>query len=252
MRSDLYTAAQGLVARQRYLDVVANNIANMSTTGYRSTQPFFRVFNEAVEEGPRNVLNAASNNQPIAAGVFFHNRPGVHKETGQTFDLAIEGEGFFKVQTPFGKRYTRNGNFKLQPENDRTGVLVTAQGYQLLDRNDRPMRVDLLAAQTYINENGDVIQDGVNRTRVVVVDFQDKGALSPEEDTLLVMQDPQAQEQLVQGAVRSGYLETSNVNIAQEMINMIQAQRNFETNSRAIRTIDTGMNQTAIQGLGPR
>ena len=254
MKSEMYTATQGLVARQFQLDAVANNIANVNTTGFRETSPFFRSFNRAVEDGPVNTMNYNANGQPVAAGIFAHSKQGALRETGNTFDMALSGEGYFKIDTPNGVRYTRNGNFTLRPlqGNTTSAELITTRGNRVLNTNGQPIVLQINAQNTHINREGVVVQDGANRGQIALVDFADKTALTPEEDTLLVMQDPNAQEQAAPGQLQTGFLEASNVNIAEQMINMIQAQRAYETNIRTIRTIDTGMNQTVIQGFGPR
>ena len=254
MRSEMYTATQGLIARQLQLDAVANNIANASTTGYRETSPFFRSFNAALEDdGPVNVLNNAANNQPVAAGVFMHDKQGGLKATDNPFDMAIVGDGFFKVDTPNGVRYTRNGHFKLNPINDETGRLITAEGWEVLGTNGNPIQVNLRPDSTYITHEGRVIQDGAELGQIAVVTFADKTTLMPEENTSIFNQDPNAPEIAAQNAmVRSGFLETSNVNIAKQMIDMITAHRAYEANARTIKTIDTGMNQTVINGFGVR
>ena len=254
MKSEMYTATQGLVARQFQLDAVANNIANVNTTGFRETSPFFRSFNRAIEDGPQNTMNYNANGQPVAAGVFAHSKQGALHETGNAFDLAFSGEGYFKLETPNGPRYTRNGNFTLRPlqGDTTTAELINNRGNRVLDTAGQPIVLQINADNTYINREGLVVQDGVRRGQIARVTFADKTALTPEEDTLLVMQDPNAVEQAANGELRGGFLENSNVNVAEQMINMIRAQRAYETNIRTIRTIDTGMNQTVIQGFGPR
>jgi len=252
MRPEIYTAAQGMVARQLELDMVANNIANASTTGFREVSPFFRSFNEALLDGPRNPLNNAANNQPVAAGVFLHDQAGSVKHTGQPLDLALDGQGFFKVATPDGPRYTRNGHFTLAPLDRFTGKLVTDRGYDVLDVNGAPVTLDLNADDVVIDGSGVVSQDGVARGRLAIVDFDVDQGLTPEEDTLIAMLDPAAQEIPAQGRVRAGFLETSNVNIAQQMIRMIAAQRAYEMSARTLRNIDTGLNQAAIRAFAPR
>ncbi len=251
MNSEIYTATQGLVARQFQLDSIANNIANVNTTGYRETSPFFRAYNHALKQGPYNPLNSAANNQPVVTGVFMHSKQGGLKETGNPFDLAIQGEGYFKLQTPNGLRYSRNGHFTLSPVNETTGRLETRNGYPVLDSGGNPILLGLAAEDTYVNRGGTVIQDGAEQGSLALVTFADKTGFLPEEDTLLLMQDPVAQEIPAKGRIRGGYLETSNVNIAKQMIDMIIAQRAYESNIRTIRTIDTGMNQAVIQGLRP-
>jgi flagellar basal body rod protein FlgG len=97
-----------------------------------------------------------------------------------------------------------------------------------------------------------VVQDGVQQNQIALVTFADKTGLIPEEDTLLFNQNPVAQEIAAGGEIRSGYLETSNVNIAKQMVDMVRAQRAYETNIRTIRTVDTNMNQQVIQGFAAR
>jgi flagellar basal-body rod protein FlgF len=250
----MYSAAQGLVARQYQLDVIANNIANVNTTGFRETSPFFRSYNKALDEGPFNPMNAAANNQPVVAGTFLHSHQGAIKSTGHTLDLAISGEGYFKVETGSGVRYTRNGDFEIRPQNgsSEVGELITSSGHPVLDISGQPVTISLSADQTHINREGFVVQDGVQQNQIALVTFADKTGLIPEEDTLLFNQNPVAQEIAAGGEIRSGYLETSNVNIAKQMVDMVRAQRAYETNIRTIRTVDTNMNQQVIQGFAAR
>ena len=252
MDSEIYTAAQGLIARQYQLDTVANNIANVSTTGFREMMPFFRSHNKALAEGPVNPLNGAANNQPVIAGIYAHSKQGPIKSTGEPLDLAINGEGYFKLNTAFGPRYTRNGHFTLKPLDRNTGILVTDRGYEVLDTFGNPIRLDLRAEDFHISREGRVIQDGVERGQIGLVTFDVKDGLVPEEDTLLAMQDPIAQEIPAGGEMRQGYLEASNVNIAKQMIDMIAAQRAYEAHTRTVKAIDMGMNQAVIQGFRPR
>lgn len=248
MQSEMYTAAQGLLARQIQLDNIAHNIANSATTGFREVSPFFRSLNEALAEGPGNPLNNAANNQPVAAGVFLHSREGAIKATENPLDLAIAGDGFFKVQTPFGQRYTRNGNFTMNNE----GQLVTRNGYPVMDSNDQPIIFDPDQTGFYVTSQGDVLQNGELKGRVKLVTFADKTPLTPEEDTLLVMNDPNAAEQQADGRIMSNALEGSNVNIAKQMVDMITAQRAYEINTRTIKTIDSSFNDGIIRTHGPR
>ncbi|MDJ0838168.1 MAG: flagellar basal-body rod protein FlgF [Acidobacteriota bacterium] len=249
MQPELYTAAQGLVARQFQLDNITNNIANANTTGFREVRGFFRSFNEALAEGPNNVLNNAANNQPVIAGVFFHSRQGAIRATGNPFDMAIEGNGFFRVETPNGQRYTRNGSFTISNQSQ----LVTRDGYPVVDANTNlPITLNTAAEDTYIKGDGTIIQDGVVQGRVKLVDFADKELMRPEADTLLVHENPNAVEIAADGEIHARHLETSNVNIAKQMVDMITMQRAYDANIRVIRTIDGNLNEQVIRGYGPR
>ena len=248
MKSEMYTAAQGLIARQHQLDVISNNIANANTTGFREVSPFFKTFNKALETGPANPLNNAANNQPVGTGIYAHSRQGPIKETGNPLDIAIQGDGYFKLNTPFGTRYTRNGNFTL----DNTGKLITANGYEVLDVDNTPITLNGMASDTLIKQDGRILQDRVEQGQIALISLDNKAGLVPEEDTLLANQDPTALEIPANGEMFPGSLEGSNVNIAKQMIEMIVAQRTYEANTRTIRSIDTGMNQAVIQGFAPR
>jgi len=248
MQSELYTAAQGLIARQFQLDNVTNNIANAATTGFREVSAFYRSFNEALADGPANPLNNAANNQPVVAGVFMHSRQGSIKATGNPLDLAVQGEGFFRVETPNGQRYTRAGSFTM----DNTGRLMTHNGYQVMDSNNQPITLQPDAVDTKVGEDGTIVQDGNAIAQIKLVTFADKELLTPEEDVLLAHQNPNAVEVAAEGRVLGGHLETSNVNIAKQMVDMISLQRAYDANIRTIRAIDNDLNQAAIRGFGPR
>ncbi len=256
MRSEMYTAAQGLIARQLELDAATNNLANVNTTGFRKTTPFFRTLNLAIEEGPRNPLNGATNNQPVAAGVFVHSDQGAIRQTGNNLDMAIQGEGFFKLNTPFGTRYSRNGQFTLRPVagDDNSATLITQAGYEVLGRDGNPITVNPKGRDLTIDKSGRIYQDQNEVGRIALVTFNDKAALVPEENNLIANLDPQGAEVAVeqpQGEINQRSLEMSNVNVAQEMMRMIEMQRAYEMNTRSIKTIDN-KNERAIQGLGPR
>lgn len=258
MRSELYTAAQGLIARQLELDAASNNLANINTTGFRKTTPFFRTLNLAIEDGPRNPLNGAANNQPVAGGIFIHSEQGAIRQTGNNLDMAIQGEGFFKLNTPFGARYTRNGQFTIRPNagDPNKANLITQAGYEVLGRDGNPITLNPNASDLVIDKTGRVYQEQNEVGRIALVTFNDKAALVPEENNLLANLDPQAVGAEVpveqpQGEINQRSLEMSNVNVAQEMMRLIEMQRAYEMNTRSIKTIDA-QNDRAIQSLGPR
>lgn len=248
MKSEIYTAAQGLIARQIQLDNIGHNLANANTTGFREVSPFFRSYNLALEEGPANPMNNAANNQPVATGVYFHSKQGSVKQTGNPLDIAIAGDGFFKLNTPFGQRYTRNGHFGI----DANGTLQTSQGFQVLDSNDQPIVLDRNLTDIHITKVGDLVQNGNVVGRIKMVTFADNNQLTPEEDGLMAMQNPVAAEQAATGQMHAGALETSNVNVAKQMIDMITAHRAYDINIRTIRTIDSSMTEGVMRGFGPR
>ncbi|MCB1050528.1 MAG: flagellar basal-body rod protein FlgF [Acidobacteria bacterium] len=245
MNSEIYTAAQGMVARQIQMDLISHNMANANTTGFRSVDSFFQVYNRSLEQGPSNPLNNAANNQPVLAGSFTIQKEGQLKMTGNPADLAIKGKGYFKVQTPFGNRYTRNGHFGV----NGNGNLVTDNGYLVLGTGDQPISV---SGDWKVGRAGQIVVDNQTVGQLALVDVTDPAGLVPEEDTLLASLSAQNQEQPAQAEVLQGYLETSNVDIAQQMVSLIEAHRSYEMNTRLIRSIDREMNQAVIQALGRR
>lgn len=248
MQAELYTSAQGLIARQLQLDVVSHNLANANTTGYREVSPFFRTFNAAIEDGPKNPLNGAANNQPVAAGVFMYDKMGSMKNTDNPFDMAIQGDGYFKVRTNEGLiRYTRSGAFTLNNQ----GELTNQRGYRVLDTQEQPIRLNPQARQTEFGLRGEVVQDGQIIGQIAMVTFEDKTTLTPEEDVLVANTNPNAQETPANAQLLSRHLENSNVNVAEQMIGLINAQRAYEANTRVIRTIDQS-NSGVIQTYTPR
>lgn len=130
MDSGYYVAYAGFAARMKALDVVAANLANASTSGYKSQSPFYRALSAAQSTEPLSPLNQAVNQFGILGGSRVDVRSGSLQPTGDATDLAIEGDGYFTLQTPAGIRYTRNGSFRLNATRQLTtenGDLVLAE-----------------------------------------------------------------------------------------------------------------------------
>jgi len=244
MIPEMYTSTQGLIARQYELDLIANNLANVNTSGYRGTKPFIHAFNDALDQDFLNPLNGMINHQSVLNGQFMSQKQGGLKHTTGALDVALEGSGFFKLETPFGTRYTRRGHF----QQDDNGFLTTEQGYFVLD--NRGQRITLDAQRVEIGADGSISQGGTQKGQLAVVDLPNPENLIPEEDVLIASQDPNQAEQPSQARVAQGYLETSNVNVAKEMVAMIQAQRAFDMNNRVIKTINTDIMQKMISTYG--
>ncbi|PIE03562.1 MAG: hypothetical protein CSA81_01460 [Acidobacteria bacterium] len=244
MNPEIYTATQGLVARQYQLDITAQNIANANTAGYRGTNSFFYAYNDAMNAGHQNVLNSMANNQPILTGTFISSETGPIKHTGGAYDLALEGPGFFKLKTPFGTRYTRRGHFRLNAE----GALTNEQGYYVLDNRNRRILLDETPLE--VSQDGFLYQNGIEKGQISVVELTNPENLVPEEDVLIASTDPNQVELPARARIARGFLESSNVNIAKEMVSLIRAQRAYEMNNDVIKTIDRDLNQKMIQTFG--
>lgn len=157
---------------------------------------------------------------------------GITSETGNKLDLALQGDGFFKVQTPNGVAYTRDGSFTL----DANGQLVTKEGYAVLGQNG-PI---VLGQNSFmVNENGDIIVEGQVENSLDIVNIDNKEYLRKQGNNLYtVLENIQPEETPFTGHLLQGYLETSNVNTIKEMVNMITAQRSYESNQKVIHAQD--------------
>ncbi len=228
MLRGLYVAAEGMAARQKAQDAIANNLANLNTTGFKADRPVFETFYE------RQIYRVQGMQaQPIgalSAGVILREfytdlQPGAIITTGNPLDVAIDGEGFFAVQTPQGVRYTRNGAFQLNAQ----GILTTREGYPVLGINNQPLALPSTAA-IHIGENGAVLANGAQVGQLLVV----QGNLTKDPDGYFVgAVQPAANPRVVAGA-----LEASNVNMVREMVSMIELIRAYETHQRAIHAHD--------------
>jgi flagellar basal-body rod protein FlgG len=221
MERGLYIAASGMLAEMVRQDQIANDLANASTPGYKADRSTQRSFAELL-------LQNQATGAPIGGlgmgveidSVVTDFSPGPLRQTGEPLDLAVEGEGFFAVNTPQGVRYTRNGQFTLSPE----GTLTTPLGGEVQGRNGGPVR----AAADGTVDPRDV---GV----FAVPNAQKAG------DNLFT---GQAQGQ-AGGVVRTGALEGSSADPAHSMIDLIASFRSFEAGQRVIRTIDDTLEKAA-------
>jgi flagellar basal-body rod protein FlgF len=222
MDRGLYIAASGMLAEQVRQDLLANDLANTSTAGYKSDRATQRAFGEMLL---RNTQSGAEVG-PLGTGVAIDRQatdwtPQPARRTDEPLDFAIAGEGFFAVQGTDGVRYTRNGRFAASPD----GALVTATGESVLGRGGRPVRVGA------------------------------DGTVPPQDLQVVLLTNPRkAGEGFVTGtpageapagAVRSGELEGSGADPARAMVDMIASLRAFEAGQRVIRTIDDTLGKAA-------
>lgn len=222
METPTYIALSRQMALRSQMDVVANNIANANTSGFKAEMMLMSEVELPAEKGIE-----LSYVQDFATARDFS--PGALRPTGNDLDLAIQGNGFFAVQTPDGVRYTRVGRFQL----DGNGTLTTTQGYPVLaggsavtlNPDDGPVNVA---------EDGSVSTDRARtgtQLQVVgkldVVDFANRAALKPTQDNLFNAEGQQPTA--ATGKVAQRMLEDSNVNAIVEMTNMIEVTRNYQT-----------------------
>ena len=226
----IYPVVSGAVAFEKRLDIIANNLANVNTTGFKKS---FAVFS--------GVTNAGEPDNPIAFGTFDQVltdfSAGAVRQTGSPLDIAIQGDGFFAIQTPDGVRYTRNGSFSL---NDQ-GQMVTANGYPVLGAGGP---VSLPQGQVTIDADGHIFVTGteVNAQPAEADILQvstptNRAAMSPVGNSLYEA-GSDAGITTGDGRFVQGALEGSNVNPVEEMVSMIQVMRLYEAAQKSIQTAD--------------
>lgn len=258
MRS-LWTAATGMVAQQLNIDVISHNLANVNTTGFKKNRAEFEDLMYQTMKIAGSITGTGGDTRiPTGLQVGMGVRPTtVHKDfsqgdyqnTNNPFDLAIEGEGFFQVMVNGEEAYTRAGAFK--PNQD--GTLVTANGYILQPEITIPIETKYVV----VTENGHLSAMDSNGEALMEADiplytFINPAGLDSRGRNLYGTTEAsgEAQEGIPGeenvGTIAQGFLEMSNVEVVDEMVNMIVGQRAYEMNSKAIQTSDA-MLQTAIQ-----
>lgn len=261
MLRGLYTSATGMKAQQLLLDNTAHNLANVNTTGFKRSHLDFADLLYSTLEQPGTDVSAgrvAPTGLQIGHGVRATGTtkvftPGTLEQTGNSLDVAIEGDGFFKVLLPNGEqRYTRDGAFRI----DGNGQLVTASGY-LLD-GGITIQNGVSLSKLNIAEDGTVsgILEGSPQTAVQlgqlqIARFLNSAGLSSEGGNLYAATPASGPEVLSNagtdgaGILRQGFLEGSNVEVVTELVSLISAQRAYEVNSRAIRAGDEMLSTTS-------
>jgi flagellar basal-body rod protein FlgF len=241
MTRGLYAAANSMLVQASKQDIVAANLANVDTAGYRRDVPsvagYSRLLADIMASGESDAagLSTAAAMAPrpwleVTANVDL--RPGAARATGNPCDLTIEGDGFFVVETPQGLAYTRAGNFRLAAD----GQLVTIEGHPVLGDNG-PVRIQ--GSDWEVAASGDVMVDGQRADRLRLALLPASAPMRKLGHGLVVAADvPKSAE----GArVKQGYLETSNVNMIEEMTTMIATLRAYESAQRAFTAQDESL-----------
>ena len=231
------TAASGLQSRMEALDLVANNLANTTTGGFKLDREFYSVFTAADNEAD----GASDTSLPLIQKQWTDFSQGVLTPTGSPLDLALSGKGFFAVNGPSGPLYTRNGSFQLSP----SGQLTTTEGYAVLDTNGQPIQIQS-EAPLEVGADGSLTQSGETLGQLQVVDFQDRSALQKLGNSYFSLSDPRTQPSpAADTTVQQGKTENSNVAPAESAVRLVGLMRQFEMLQKAI-TITTDMNKQAL------
>ena len=243
MNKGIYVATSGSLAQERAMDLIANNLANMNTHGYKADRLLFSTYlqkadaSSATPPTPDQIKTGISNNKTgdiaymVGSQSYTDYEQGSLQKTGNDFDIALDGNGFMAVQTPMGERFTRGGAFKI----DAQGDLVTADGYRVSNQNGGAIHVG--NEKFAVQEDGRVSTSDGEAGHLKVVDFADRTQLKKAGQGLFVATAGMAAEPPTAN-VKQGYLESSNINPVVEMTRMITALRTYEAFQKTIHSND--------------
>jgi flagellar basal-body rod protein FlgF len=241
MDSGYYAACTALVSRTEALDTIANNLANASTVGYRAQHNVFSSVLQDASNASQSPLSQAMNNFGILSGTTLDQSQGALQKTGNNLDLAIQGSGYFVVQTPNGPMYTRNGGFQVSSK----GQLITNSGDPVMGANG-PISVP--PGEVSISADGTISSKGAVAGKLKVVDFAPGTTLTSAGETYYSAP-PKTEIPAADSTVKQGMLESSNVNPVTSMVELITAQRSAEMMQRALSMFNSEMDKTATQDL---
>jgi len=247
MLRGLYTGASGMLAAQTQSEIIADNVANIRTPGYKGEEASNKAFPSMLLERTSTV-GGMPENMPIGgmgAGVVVDqitrmNVQGALQTTELSTDLALTTDGYFAVETPNGERYTRNGHFQLNSE----GMLQTVEGFPVLGDNGP---IGPLTKDFTVDPNGTIMDEGQAMGRLRIVEIP-KEALIREGQSLYVSNQP-AQAFVGNAGIQQGVVEGSNVDMSGQMVKMITVMRAYEANQKVIQTQDATLDK-AVNEVG--
>lgn len=248
MMNSLYIGATGMQAQQQNVDTIANNLANVNTTGFKKNRvgfsdAFYKTANPSTVDMEGTNFPVLTGMGALVSSTSKSFSPGEVKQTSRPLDIAIRGNGFLEVLLPDGSSaFTRHGALQINKE----GLLGTAEGYALKQQIQIPVET----LEVVVDATGTVSARMPNETQLVelgqieMTSFPNPEGLDPIGDNLYVA--TQRTGQSVQGkpgdeglgSIAQGYLESSNVQLAEEMVNLVMAQRAYELNAKIIQTSD--------------
>jgi flagellar basal-body rod protein FlgF/flagellar basal-body rod protein FlgG len=242
MDSGYYAALTGLMARTQALDTAAANLANAQTPGYRAEREYFR----SVLLGPDatdSQLGQTVNDYGLLGGDRLSMSQGALQQTGNPLDLAIEGEGFFQIQTANGPRYTRDGGF----HRAQNGQLVTAAGEPVLSTSGQPIAVP--PGEVAVGANGVLSVTGGVVATVGVFTFPPGAQLTPEGANRYLPPEGTVPVLSAKGEIHQGAIESANQDVIQGSLDMIVMQRQAEMMQKALTIFHTEFNKIATEDL---
>lgn len=244
MLRSFYIAGTGMLAQRAKMSVLTNNLTNIDTTGYKKDVVVSRSFQDLLIQNSNDPSILRINGSIGAQNTGVHVEQlvtvfsqGNFEQTSRMSDLAIEGEGFFVIETPQGNRYTRDGSFTV----GRGGYLINSDGHFVSGTNGNIFVGD---GEFSVDEQGYVTVDGQPAGRLRIVTFDDLSGLRKSGDNLYSNYTGQAEREAVDAKVKQGWLEGSNVDMASEIVSMVELNRAYELNQRVLKMVDESLSKT--------
>lgn len=252
MLRGLYTSYTGMLNEQYRMDIMSNNLANADTTGFKKEGSTSQAYAEVMavkikdlSENPNIPKRLGNMSLGVKIGETYTDfSQGSLRDTGNTYDIALGGSGFFNIEftSKSGEtstKYTRDGGFTITKE----GYLVTKDGDYVLGENGR-IQLSTTAGSTVFDRNGDIYQDDRLVASLKLSDFEDTNYLTHYGETMWDTKEGAVEVEAADPDVRQGYLEMSNANVVKEMVNMITISRQYESNQKMLTTFDQIMEKT--------
>lgn len=252
MLRGLYTAYTGMEAQQHKMDIVANNLANANTAGFKQDNVVFKSFSEVLAikiNDPEVKSNTRVGKMTLGVqvdNIYTNFEQGALNLTDDPFNMALQGEGMITVgkmneDGTFNERFTRDGALTL----NQNGELMTRDGYYVLGENGK---ITIPTGQMSVSENGSIYVDNELVDKIQITNFDNLLALKKVGDSQYVMTDRTTKTEFT-GALIQGFEESSNVNSVKEMIEMINLQRTYEANQKVLTTYD-GTLENVVNNVG--
>jgi flagellar basal-body rod protein FlgF len=236
----IYTSASGMLPRILKQEIYANNMANINSTGFKRDDVFMQVLDDATKN---SIATNESWETPMVDGTYTDYEQGDVERTDGKQDLAIEGSGFFTVETPAGIRYSRSGDFSISPQ----GILTDKEGNSVLS-DSGPIPIG--GQDFVVGTDGSISVGGTSLGKLKIVDFDKPYNLKKVDGGYFLPADKTATEKpATDYQIRQGYLEKSNVNVIQVMVDMLASFRSYEAGQKAIQSQDETL-EKAVTELG--
>lgn len=255
MLRGLYTAYTGMLNEQYRMDIMSNNLANADTVGFKKEGSTSQAYSEVMAvkikdttENPNTPKRLGNMSLGVKIGETYTDfSQGSLRDTGNTYDLALSGDGFFNIEFTnkageTSTKYTRAGNFTLTKD----GYLTTKDGDYVLGENGR-IQLSTTAGNTVITEDGSIYQDDVLVTKLKITEFEDTNYLTHYGESMWDAKEGAVANDATDFGIHQGYVEMSNISVVTEMVNMISIQRQYEANQKLITTYDESLDKSVNQ-----